>query len=427
MQKKTHSATYLKQRKFLLVLPVLALPFITLMFWALGGGKANSAIAQANIPKGLNLKLPDAKLKDEKGLNKLSFYQQATLDSMKAKEAERLDPYWNKLGFDSLDKRANRFKFDSGENVDSAVSYYGVDANKTKVYNKLDELKKALDKSKTASTRYSQQSDDHNYSIPSYTSSNNINTLQAMMQRIKEEKSEDPEITQLNNMLDKIMAIQKPAEKKEPAQKAEESKQEPKQEEKQTNISLLTTHGEKHSADTVIEKTSANGFYGVSDNDNVSNVNATNSIQAIIPETQTLVAGATVKLALSGYATIGNLLIPSGTFVYGTASIANERLKITITSIRSENRIVPVSLDVYDIDGQEGIYIPGSINRTVAKESANNAVGSMHTTTIDPTIGTEAASAGIEAAKSLFAKKTKLIKVTVRAGYQIFLQDNHKK
>ena len=79
------------------------------------------------------------------------------------------------------------------------------------------------------------------------------------------------------------------------------------------------------------------------------------------------------------------------------------------------------------MDGQEGIYVPGSINRTVAKESANNAIGGIGTTTIDPSLGAQAASAGIEAAKTLFSKKMKLIKMTIRAGYKVLFKDNHDK
>jgi len=40
---------------------------------------------------------------------------------------------------------------------------------------------------------------------------------------------------------------------------------------------------------------------------------------------------------------------------------------------------------------------------------------------LDPSIGAQAAGAGIEAAKSLFSKKVKLIKATVNAGLQVLL------
>ena len=425
---KTNSTKYMKQRKFLLMLPVISLPFITLMFWALGGGKGSSVQAQP-AHKGLNLRLPDAKLKDEKGLNKLSFYQQAALDSLKAKEAERLDPYWNKMGGNSRNNEDTPLRFnsdESDENVSSHSTDYGMDANKMKVYSKLDELKKALDKSKQLSTSYSQQSGNYGSPVQSYSSSNDIERLQSMMQRMKDDKTVDPEIDQLNSMLDKIMVIQNPQQAKEAEKPPTDEKPSLKTREEKANISLLESNIDNEDKDTVIEKNSSNGFYGQA-NDKSDELNSGNSIEAIIPETQILVAGATVKLALGNDVTINEVLLPSGTFIYGTASVTNERLKIEVNSIRIQNSILHVSLQVYDMDGQEGIYIPGSINRTVAKESANNAVGGMNSTTIDPSIGAQAASAGIEAAKSLFNKKVKLVKMTVRAGYKVLLRDSHEK
>jgi len=75
-----------RQRKFLLVLPVILLPFLTLLFWALGGGKVDNANAQVNARKGFNSQLPDAQLKDNSTLNKMSYYDKATLDSDKLRQ-----------------------------------------------------------------------------------------------------------------------------------------------------------------------------------------------------------------------------------------------------------------------------------------------------------------------------------------------------
>src|SRR5690348_6760694 len=134
MERKIHSVKYARRRKFLLALPLLTLPFLTLMFWTFGGGKVNAAKAQSNVQQGLNLKLPDAKLKDDKILNKLTFYQRAALDSAKTKEAEKLDPYWN--------KKLNNSGFSNS--LGAGLTSNGMDANQMKVYSKLDELKKAL-------------------------------------------------------------------------------------------------------------------------------------------------------------------------------------------------------------------------------------------------------------------------------------------
>lgn len=93
MEQKTHSQKFLRQRKFLLVLPLLVLPFMTLMFWALGGGSVNHADAQ-QAQNGLNMQLPGANLKDDKPLDKLSYYEKAASDSMKLQQLMENDPYY---------------------------------------------------------------------------------------------------------------------------------------------------------------------------------------------------------------------------------------------------------------------------------------------------------------------------------------------
>jgi hypothetical protein len=44
---------------------------------------------------------------------------------------------------------------------------------------------------------------------------------------------------------------------------------------------------------------------------------------------------------------------------------------------------------------------------------------------LNPSIGVQAASAGISAAKNLLSKKVRLIKVTVKAGYRVLLWDKN--
>ena len=82
---------------------------------------------------------------------------------------------------------------------------------------------------------------------------------------------------------------------------------------------------------------------------------------------------------------------------------------------------------MFDLDGINGIYIPGAISREVAKQSTDRAMQGIGLTTLDPSLGAQAAGVGIEAAKNLFSNKTKLVKVTVKAGYQVLLQDQKQK
>jgi conjugative transposon TraM protein len=150
-----------------------------------------------------------------------------------------------------------------------------------------------------------------------------------------------------------------------------------------------------------------------------------NTIQAVIHEDQTLVSGAVVKLRLVDGIYVKGKMIPKGSFVYGTCALNNERLDIKIASIRYLKNILPVALTVYDLDGLEGLYVPGSISRDAAKNGVSNAVSSMQLMTMDQSLGAQAAGAGIEAAKGLFGKKVKQIKVKVKAGYEVLLKDNN--
>lgn len=415
MKQMKESLRSKKQRKFFLILPLLTLPFITLIFWALGGGKGNLSSANAAAMGGLNVKLPDPKLKDDKGLDKLSFYQQASLEAQRAMDAAKADPYWHKPGKDTF-----------GNTNGLMLKEYSVDANKAKVYDKLDELKEALNNSRTSS-RSKTTSTEPAKRISQYNHSIEADRLQEIMRQMKEDRTEDPEMVQLNEMLDKLQAIQNP-DKAAYSKQADGKKLSVKTKSNKADISLLRSNNNLlliH--DTIIQRDEHNGFYGMNDVDTGKDSPYNNPIECIVPETQTIVAGSTIKLALTTEVTINNVNLPSGTFVYGTASISNERLVIDIESIRHQNTILPVALTVYDMDGQEGIFVPGSINRTVAKESANRAISGMNATMIDPSLGAQAASAGIETAKTLIGKKVKLIKVTVKSGYKVLLRNTNDK
>ena len=103
----------------------------------------------------------------------------------------------------------------------------------------------------------------------------------------------------------------------------------------------------------------------------------------------------------------------------------NERLEAEINSIRYKNQLFPVKLELYDMDGLPGIYIPGSISRDVAKNSADNSLQLMELTTLDPSLKAQAAAAGINTVKSLMSRKVKQVKVIIKEGYKVLLKDNN--
>src|SRR4051812_44632836 len=97
MQTAQHAEKIRRQRKMLLLMPLLVLPFMPLLFWVIGGGRSTATGGNSTSTSGLNTQLPDAKLKSDKGFDKLSFYQQASKDSVRLLEEKRTDPYWLKF------------------------------------------------------------------------------------------------------------------------------------------------------------------------------------------------------------------------------------------------------------------------------------------------------------------------------------------
>ncbi|GAB3351063.1 hypothetical protein GCM10027566_09030 [Arachidicoccus ginsenosidivorans] len=147
------------------------------------------------------------------------------------------------------------------------------------------------------------------------------------------------------------------------------------------------------------------------------------TIPASVATNQTIVSGGTVKLRLDKDIHLNDMLIPKGSFVFGNCQVRGERLRVAINHIRYKKQLLPVNLTVFDLDGLEGIHIPGSINRDAAKQGVDRGLSSVELMSMDASVAAQAASAGVEAVKGLFSKKVRLIRVTVKAGYPILLVD----
>lgn len=426
MEQKTKSLKMLRQRKLLVVLPLLVLPFITVMFWAFGGGKMEAANSQAAEKKGFNIKLPDANLKEGLPLDKMNYYDQATLDSIKLDELIKKDPNY----------LSQSFQIDSTEGSSGVVSRKGNtglntsvyrDPNEEKVHQKLEALQKAIN---TPVTPPAQNRDFDKYAKSNETStqSNDVDRLEQMMHSMNGQSGDqDPELQQLSGMLESILDIQHPDRMQEKLRKAS------KQQRGQVFAIATRTHEDTVSSlqSTPVNTTAFagqsghNGFYSLDQPASVDYVQ--NAVEAVIHETQTVVNGSTIKLRLTNDIFINGIKIPKDNFLFGTASLKGERLAITINNLRYNNSLFPVDLSVYDMDGLLGIYIPGAINRDVAKASADRSMQTLGVASFDDSWGAQAAGAGIEAAKSLLSKKVKLVKVVVKAGYIVLLRDEKQK
>ncbi|MCS3256011.1 conjugative transposon protein TraM [Bacteroides thetaiotaomicron] len=72
---------------------------------------------------------------------------------------------------------------------------------------------------------------------------------------------------------------------------------------------------------------------------------------------------------------VGGVLVPANTPLYGTVRIEGQRMAVTVNSIESGGNILPVELTAYDMDGQAGLFVPNTAERTAMKEAAANIGG----------------------------------------------------
>jgi conjugative transposon TraM protein len=415
----------------MMVLPLLTLPFVTVAFWVMGGGKGDVQRNQASTQIGLNLQLPEPNLEDEGKKNKLSFYNKAQEDSIKLRRQMQSDPYY-KNGLDTM-KRPESISISSiapsfGDKLSQSPYYPSGTTNETeaKIYERLDALNKTIQNPVDTNSSENDAFAEVTQENKNGEFASDVDRLENMMQVMNEKDLDDPEMKQLGNMLDKILDIQHPERVKD---RTKENSLEKKTQvfvinHAQEKVTATYLGSNKKGTNDTVKASKQNSFYGTSNE--IIKTDEVNAIATVIHETQTITTGSTVKLRLLTDIYVNGNLISKGGFVFGTASMENGRLHINIGGVRHGNNLLPVSLTAYDMDGLAGVYIPGSISRDVAKQSADQSLQGIGLTSFDPSLKAQVATAGIHAAKGLLSKKIKLIKVTIKAGYRVLLKDRKK-
>ena len=421
MSSVQRSQAFLRKRKMMLVLPLLVIPFLTMAFWALGGGKGNEPVI-ANEQKGLNLNLPDAKMKDENLTDKLSFYDKADKDSAKLEEWMRTDPYYKQnedtsfLPVNELEVLTQNSASKYNQRLNSSPYETSSNNPEQKLLQKLALLQKEINKQPETET-----TDNNEVSLPNQGDefSSEVDRLENMMLTMDKPNTGDPEMQQLNGTLERILDIQHP-------QRVKDKLKEKSLQQKQAVFSVTTSPKLANVSliDTIKKKpNSSNQFLGATKEAEETTEGFT--MEAVVHSNQSLVNGAVIQLRLFTDVFINGTLIPKGTPVNGIASLNNERLEVEINSIRYKNQLFPVKLELYDMDGLPGIYIPGSISRDVAKNSTDNSLQLMELTTLDPSLKAQAAAAGINTVKNLMSRKVKQVKVMIKEGYRVLLKDKN--
>lgn len=101
-------------------------------------------------------------------------------------------------------------------------------------------------------------------------------------------------------------------------------------------------------------------------------------------------------------------------------------MAVTVNSIESGGNILPVELTAYDIDGQAGLFVPNTAERTAMKEAAANIGGSFGTSisfarSASQQLVMDVTRGVLGGGSQYLATKMREVKVSVKANYQLLL------
>lgn len=402
-----------KLKKLLIMLPVFLIAVAGLLYvlFDLTSEKAGNPVSVDKAKNAFNKQLP-APNNPGTSKNKLEIYLQAQKDSLKRDAELQRDTNIRKL-YDPLPSSAQRTRVPPRTVREATTRPVPPDPNEQKVNERLKKLYAAMN----TAHRPAGSPDELPSSGPA--KSPETDRLQRLLQMVRTpDTTADPTLDRVEKVLDKVLAIQHPVPAAAPL---------PGTSVAATVFSVATTpqFSPSESGRQQNRARTANSFYGLGDHGQKDTLSIPTSFDAIIPEDQTVQNGSTLKLRLLQDLFVGNTRIPANTIIYGTCNVSNERLQVLLNSLIWNDRIYPISLKVYDLDGLAGISVPGAITRDLTKEGMGQGIGSMSVGSLDPTLAGQAAAAGIETAKNLLSKKVKAVVVTIRAGHRVLLQPFH--
>ena len=151
-------------------------------------------------------------------------------------------------------------------------------------------------------------------------------------------------------------------------------------------------------------------------------------IKAIIDENVKAVDGSRVRLRLLDDIEINETVVPKGSYIYAIMSgFGSQRVKGSVKSILVDDELIKVSLSIYDTDGLEGLYVPGSAFRETTKDVASGAMSgnmNMGTTTSNNSLsqwGMQAITNAYQKTSNAISKAIKKNRVRLKYGTQVYL------
>lgn len=161
-----------------------------------------------------------------------------------------------------------------------------------------------------------------------------------------------------------------------------------------------------------------------------------NLIKAIVDEDVKAVDGSRVRLRLLDDIEINEVIVPKGTYIYAIMNgFGSQRVKGNVKSILVNDELIKVNLSLYDTDGLEGLYVPGSSFRETTKDVASGAMSntssltSSSTNSGNPLIqwGNQAITNAVQKTSNSISKAIRKNSAKIKYGTFVYLINGKEK
>jgi conjugative transposon TraM protein len=106
------------------------------------------------------------------------------------------------------------------------------------------------------------------------------------------------------------------------------------------------------------------------------------NIEGLLDEKIKVYQGSRIRIKLQNDILIDGIEIKANSYIYGiVSSFGAQRINVTVNSIAVNNMIYDVSLEVYDLDGIQGLYIPSSKFREFTQSLGSQSAQSTQNAT----------------------------------------------
>jgi len=238
---------------------------------------------------------------------------------------------------------------------------------------RLDSIQHELDRQLEASRKASVNSGRESGYVPRPSTSNSDEELLRLLASLNsppepEQKPSEPESNPMDMLREQYRLMDSLEKANDPEHRAEllrkEQRERAEKEAERLRLRKLT-----------VQKANVpdNGF------NTVSRERENEFIKAIIDEDIKGYAGSRIRIRLLEDIKIGRHLVKKSTYLYALINgFSEQRVTMQIVSVMYQNRVLPISLSIYDLDGMEGLYVPASAFREFSKDLGATTMQGMN-------------------------------------------------